>query len=512
MRALLLLLLLTVTLNGAAGQVPLVLAERDRGPGHLRLEISGAQAEDLTVEGGELLVRFASPIALTGLDRLLEATAAWIVTIEYGYDSLLIGFARDTEVSGRIEGPAVIVDVRRASAEPAQVPATGDGGATGPDPQQVRLGYYRALAMIESGAVQEGRAALVDLMRQDPRNIEVILLLSQAEERLNRRLRSLVLYDRALELDPELPFAIRDRHRVRRELADEIMVSSRYQDVENGETQIISTAEVSLVSATGLSAAVNAESRHVDTGSLNRTSGFSGPFEGDRQRGEIRLDLLPGELGALSASLYASNTALGAGGQLVFDDGFEVWQFDGRWSEPDFTYVEGIVDGGARDRLAAGWRRRVDDVFSLSAGVSANRYTMDGDHAGAGLGLTLGARRTLAAPWPFVSLGYTLDSEYIANTQISDASGLELLPLKSRAAQTVDLSAEGYLADYLRARGFVGVSYDHLNGGGPLGEFSLIYTPLVDLEITATVGSGLTASRGTDSQLVYGGISLRTRF
>ncbi|SDF05366.1 MULTISPECIES: tetratricopeptide repeat protein [Thalassobaculum] len=490
----------------AHAQVPVTLQANPGNGTALDLVIRGAAPQDTELDGREVVLRFAGPIDPREVEAAAQDGAAWIETIEYGYDSLLIRFAEGVEVLVEPAADGVTLFASRPAIEAAPAAETQT------DPQRIRLDYYRALAQIESGAVADGRAILVSLLRADPRNIEVMLLLARAEEQLGRPRHAVALYDRALALDPNLPGAIRDRQRLARDLADTARIATRYQDVENGETQIITAVDGQVSSGEGLSLAYRLENRHMVAGQVTRRDGSVERFEGDRQRAS--LTLTPPRTGNLqvAGNLYASNYVAGAGVALDLDAGTSRMGLEARWSEPDFNFVEGIVSGGARDRVAVDWQWQAAEVYEFTAGTALNRYSLEGDHAGTGAEFVLEARRRLPEHWPLSTVGYRFDAEYILNSQTNPASGADLLPLSSREGHTVDATAERDLGPYIRAQGLAGYTYDRLNGGGPLAEVNLIYEPLVDLEISTTLGTSLNESRGTENQLFYGGLSLRTRF
>lgn len=489
-----------------AAQSPTTLDARPISETALTLTIRGPAIENTEIDGREVVVRFAAPIRPERIEETVEDNPTWIETIEYGYDSLVVRFAPSVETLIELDAGGLTIFANRPANGQAPVEAAGA------DPQRIRLDYYRALALIESGAVADGRALLVQLQRANPRNIEVMLLLARAEEQMGRPRRAVMRYDQALALDPNLPGAIRDRQRLARDLADTARITTRYQDVENGETQIITAIDGTLSSDEGLTFGYMLENRAMEAGTVTRRDGSVERFEGDRQRGS--LTLTPPRTGDLqvAGSLYASNHVAGAGVELDLDHGNRAIGVEARWSEPTFNFVEGIVDGGARDRIATDWQRTYGDVYAVSAGSALNRYTLEGDHAGSGAEITLEVRRLLPEHWLLSTVGYRLDAEYILNAQDNPATGADLLPLSSREGHTIDVTAERALGDYIRAQGFVGYTYDRLNGGGPLAEVNLIYEPLVDLEISTTLGTSLTESRGTKNQLFYAGLSLRTRF
>ena len=247
-------------------------------------------------------------------------------------------------------------------------------------------------------------------------------------------------------------------------------------------------------------------------GAVTGRDGSVERFEGDRQRASLSLTAPRHDNMQVAGSLYASTYRAGAGIRVDLDEGTSRIGLEARWSEPDFNFVEGIVSGGARDRLAADWQGRLGDVYEFSAGSALNRYSLDGDHAGTGAEFVLEARRRLPEHWPLSTVGYRFDAEYILNAQDNPNTGADLLPLSSREGHTFDTTAERDFGPYIRVQGIAGYTFDRLNGGGPLAEITVIYEPLVDLEISTTLGTSLNESRGTKNQLFYGGLSLRTRF
>jgi len=505
---LLVLALLCCVLSRPAVAGDVVVTEVTRAPDRLLLQVEGPPVEEVYLLDREILILYREAIEPRDVDALVEGREDWIETVEYGFDSFLVRFGPEIEIAWEQGDGAVTVTASRIADEAVTASASDEAV----DPQLIRLNFYRALTLIESGSVHEGRAILVQQRRLDPRNIEVLLLLAQAEERLDRPRHAIRLYDEVLALDPRLDRAIRDRRRLAVQEADTVRIATRYQDVTNGETQIITTLDGRLSSDSGFRLDYEFQTRDVDTGSLTRPNGDIRGFEGDRQRGALTLSLPAESLGRLSASLYGSNQVVGAGLGLDLDTGPTEWSAGLTWSEPNYDFVEGIVEGGARDQATIGWRTQLGDIYQLALGGEINRYTLDGDHAGASVGISAEARRVLYTSLPYLTVGYQLNAEYYTNSQISYASGSPLLPLGSTEVHSLDIGIEDQVTDYLRARAFAGYSYDRLNGTGPLAEVELTYAPLVDLEVTFSMGSSLTASRGTDNQLIYGGLSVRTRF
>lgn len=491
-------------------QAPVAVEDRQPADHALTVRVSATQVRRVLVESPEVLVLFARPIGPGELEAFAERRAGWIETVEYGYDSLVVRFLPDVAVTAEVVDNAV--EIRASRVDSAAAAAPGENGI---DPQLVRLEYYRALTLMETGAVRQGRALLVEQNRVDPRNVEVLLLLAQAEERLGRRDQAIALLDRALELDPGNPQAVRDKARLHYDAADHAGLSVRFQDVENADSQRISVADGRFGIVPGVGFEYRLEDRDLQVDEARRADGRLAAFDGSRQFGTFRMARAAGETVGVGASLFAANDRVGVGVDLLTNLGATEWKFVAALNEPETDFVEGLIEGAGRDRLGVAVSESADDTLQVQGGVAVNRYTAGDEHAGTGFEFTGELRRQVYAPWPFVTVGYRLDAEYFTGTAsrtAADGTRFEPLPLTSREAHTVDAGAEGYLTDYLRARAFGGFTVDRLNGNGPSMEVELVYEPLPELQVTAGMGSSLAVTRGTQSQLIFGGLSVRTRF
>ncbi|MEQ8395812.1 tetratricopeptide repeat protein [Thalassobaculum sp.] len=500
--------------SGSAGyaQAPLAVVETTTPDGELAVTVSATEIRRILAHGPEVLVIFARPIAPGDIEAFAARRTEWLETVEYGYDSVLLRFLPEMTVTAAVVDNAVEIRATR----PGTVLVADTAGAPGAvDPNEVRLEYYRALTLIETGAVRQGRAILVELNQIDPRNIEVILLLAQAEERLGRRAQSIALLDRALDLDPKLPQVAKDKSRLHREVADHVGLSTRFQDVQDADTQRITVLDGRLDGSVGLAFEFRLEDRRLTVDQARRSDGRTADFDGDRQYGTFRLVHWPDDGPAVGASLFTSRDSAGVGIDLSGDAGATEWRLEAAIQEPEKDYIEGLIDGAARDHIGGTITHVPTDTLSLSGGMALNRYTQDDHHAGSSVEFTGEARMVVYAKWPFISIGYRLDAEYFTNSDkavAADGTEFERLPLSSREAHTLDTGVEAKLTDYLRGRAAGGYTYDRLNGHGPSADIELVYEPLPDLEVAAGAGTSLAVSRGSQSQLVYGSLSVRTRF
>lgn len=495
----------------ARAQAPVAVEDRQATDTSLSVRVSATQVRRVLVESPEVLVLFARPIAPGQLEAFAQRRAGWIETVEYGYDSLVVRFLPDVAVTAEVLDNAVEIRASRVDSTASAVTP----GEAGVDPQLVRLEYYRALTLMETGAVRQGRALLVEQNRVDPRNVEVLLLLAQAEERLGRADHAIALLDRALELDPGNPQAVQDKARLHYEAADHAGLSVRFQDVENADSQRIAVLDGRFGIVPGVGFEYRLEDRHLQVDEARRADGGLAAFDGSRQFGTFRLARPEGGAVGIGATLFTANDRVGFGVDLSTSLGAVDWKLVAAFNEPETDYIEGLIEGAGRDRLGITVSDPTGDSLQLQGGVAVNRYTIGDDHAASGLELTGEIRYPVYAPWPYVTVGYRLDAEYFngaASRTAADGTQFEPLPLTSREAHTLDAGAEGFVTDYLRARAFGGFTVDRLNGSGPSMEFELVYEPLPDLEVTAGMGTSLAVTRGTQSQLIFGGLSVRTRF
>lgn len=504
--------LLAGAANSAQAQAPLQVLETPTSDDALQLTISATEIRRVLVNGPEVLIQFARPIAPGAIESFSVRRAEWLETVEYGYDSLVLRFLPDLTVSAAAVGNgaeirAVRPDTTASASSPTAVQTI--------DPQLVRLEYYRAVTLMETGAVRQGRAILTELYRADPSNIEVVLLLAQAEERLGRPKQAIVLMDRALELDPELPQTVSDKARLHREVADYARVSVRSQQVQDADTQHITVLDGRLDGSAGLAFDYRLENRQIKIDEARRSDGTLAPFDASRQFGAFRVAYQRADAPVFGTSLFTSRDGVGVGVDLAGGSGPALWKLEAALQEPEKDYIEGLIDGAARDHVGGTLTYAPSDTVSLTGGVSLNRYTVDEHHAGSSIEFTGEARKVVYAPWPFFSVGYRLDAEYFNQnntTTAADGTEIDRLPMSSREAHSLDAGVEGYLTDYLRARAVGGYTYDRLNGYGPQADLEFVYEPLPDLEVTAGVGTSLAVSRGAESQLIFGGLSVRTRF
>jgi|GEM_PF-908401 len=503
---------LAATAAPAAAQAPVTIETATPTDDGLAVTISATQVRRLQVDGPEVFVQFARAIDPGAVEVFATRRADWLETAEYGYDSIVLRFLPEFVVTAQETGGVISIHVTKPDTSAA---APAAGGPAAVDPQLVRLEYYRALTLMETGAVHQGRALLVTQLRLDPGNVEVILLLAQAEERLGHPERAIDLLDRALELDPGLQQAARDKARLHRDVADQARLSVLVQSVEDADDQRIAVLDGSYGLWPGVGFEYRFEDRHIKIDEVRRTDGRLVAFDGSRQFGRFRLAQRPDHGPGVGVSLFVANDTAGVGVDASLNLGPTAWQVDAAFNEPEKDYVEGLIDGAARDHVGLSVRHSENDALELSGGVSLNRYSIDDRHAGSAIELTGELRRVVYAPWPFVTVGYRLDAEYFDEAETataSDGTPFDLLPLSSREAHTVDVGIEGHLTDFVRARATGGYTYDRLNGHGPAAEMELVYEPLPDLEVTAGMGTSLAVTRGAQSQLIFGGLSVRTRF
>ncbi len=486
-------------------------AVREDRAARFALHWPGPVATETQRDGRELVLRFDRPLGEVALDRVPERLESWVDNILYGYDSVVLVLATSVEATVATDRTGLTVSLTRApAAAPSRDALAADRAA------RRRLDYFRALALMEGGDVRPARSLLRDLLEQDPTDAQSTALLAQAEERLGRWREAIRAYDTALELTPDEPSLIQGKALLLHENADRSRLNLDWQKVRNADMQRI--ARFSGVQDLGRSTSLtwSLERRDVDADAVRYGDGRLEPFHGARSRLEAALVHDWPELERSTLSLYAAPRTLGAG----YTHGWRGEESETRagfaWSEPNFAFLEGIVDGGRRDRLFVQHEDRLSDRWFLSLGAGYNRYGLAGDADLARSATVEGSLRyTLNAAGPLTSVAYVLDAEYVAHREErQDALGLPYVPLPAttREVHALQLNAEDYLTDYVRYAVQVGYAYDRRGRSGPQGAISLGWEPADNLELNFRASHARSTSRGTASAVNSAGVTLVWRY
>lgn len=482
-----------------------------------RLTLSWPQA--VTVErqqqGRELTLRFSRPIGdAKGIEGIPDRLSGWVENTQYGYDSLLLVLAPDVAVNAEAQRTGVRLDFSRAA------PVTAERAEAERNAER-RLDYYRALATLEEGEVRAARARLRGLVEANPRDREMVELLAQAEERLGRWREAVRLYDRALVLSPDRVEAAEAKARLLREFGEQVRLDVDLFRVKNADVQRITrlTGVKELGADTAFRFAL--ENRIVDVDQAPRRDGPPQAFHGRRSRAELSVvhDWEARDWDApqqTRASLFLAERTVGLGIGHSVTHGSGETRAALHVQEPTYTFIEGIIGAGRRDRLMVAHDERLWQGLAASLGGAVNRYGLAGDPNLARSASVEGwVRYTFNDEGPIASVAYILDAEYVADkTERIDPRGnvQAPLPLVSREVHSLQVAVDHPVTDWFRYNLQAGWSHDRRNEGGPFAAAQVAIAPLPDLEIGLRASHTISTARGTGNTVRAAGGYLLWRY
>nr|WP_246500376.1 tetratricopeptide repeat protein [Azospirillum rugosum] len=489
-----------------------VEATREETGARLALRWPGAVRVDPGRDGRELTIRASRPLGDAPLDTVPDRLQGWVDNVRYGYDSLLLVLAQGVTAEVSVESNGVTIAFTRER-------ATGRLTVEEQAAEQVaqrRIDYFRAVTLMEQGDVREARSLLGDLLRANPNDVQSTALLAQGEERLGRWREAVGLYDRALELAPNEPSLVTSKNNLLREHGEHARVDWDLFQVKNADVQRIGRLTGSLEVGGNTSVLYALENRDVDVDQAVRADGTVAPFHGSRQRAELTLRHDWPEVQQSRLSLFAAQKTVGAGYVHGWREERSETRAGVAWREPTYTFIEGIVGGGRRDRVFLTHEERLSERWSANLGAGWNRYGLAGAGDLATSATVEGAvRYVLIREWPVTSIAYVLDAEYVARrADRVDEAGVAYLPLpvQTREVHALQLALDDALTDYLRYSIQGGYAYDRRGKGGPQGSLALAYEPLERLELGLRASYTRATARGSGTTATGAGGYLIMRY
>ncbi|MBP2300613.1 hypothetical protein [Azospirillum picis] len=477
---------------------PRLEAVREDRSARFALRWSAAVTTEAEHNGRELVLRFSRPLGDVALDTVPERLQSWVDNILYGYDSVALVLASDVEATVLPEpGGVTVALARKPAARPAPQAVAADRAA------ERRIGYFRALAMMEEGEARPARKLLRGLLAQNPDDAQSTALLAQAEERLGRWREALLAYDGALKLTPDEPSLVEGKARVLHENADRLRLDVDWQRVRNAETQRITRAGGVQEIGGSTRFTWSFERRDVDIGAARRADGRLEAFHDARSRLDVGLVHDWPELQRSSLTFYAAPRTLGAGYTHAWRSEEAETRAGFALKEPNFAFLEGIIGAGRRDRLFVQHEERLSSRWALALGAGWNRYGLAGSADLARSATVEGSLRyTLNTEGPLTSVAYVLDAEYVGRRKERlDALGQIYVPLPAatREVHAVQLNIEDHITDYVRYAAQVGYAYDRRGQSGPQGAVSLAWEPAENLEVGLRASHARSTARGSAS-------------
>lgn len=444
-------------------------------------------------DGRDLLLTFDRPLGETPLDTAMERLIGLVDNVRYGYDTILLTLPASVTADISSAGRQVTVKLASAtvrSAEDAERAAQA----------QRRVEYFQAVTLLESGEPEMARDRLARLADTDPANVELIVALAQAEERLGRWQQAVSLYDRALVLDPDESATIGAKARLLAEHGNHVRLEPSFRDTRNADRQWVMRVIARARLNDTVTAGATAERRHMTITQLRRPDGTARDFAGWRSIGELWLsrDWTDGAQSTFAVLGNERRPGLRLAHRIGRPD--EQTTLVAALSEPTMDYAEAIADHGSRHRAGAAHGRNLRPGLRLETAGFWNRYGLDDDlDVATTASANLGLRWAVVPGAPLVTIGYTADAEYlIERDERTSALGdaYSPLPVSSREVHSIDVTFEDRLTDYLAWRADAGYGYDRLNEHGFNTGAGLIYAPLADLEAGLSLRRTFASGRG----------------
>ena len=456
----------------------------------------------------ELLLRFSRPLGDIQAGILVSEFPDLIQDVRYGYDSLLVRSTR--KVSFEVARTARGLTARMTPA-PADAPAPAPLGAVARD-EEFRLDYLRALALLQSGELEQARTLLDKLHKDRPGDAEVIGSLALAETELGRWRQAVRLYDEGLQLRPGDPVLADARIRLLRQNGTYAKVQPTYIDYHNSNREVFAKASGKVVLPDGWAMLGGVESVYLDAEDIRRLNGDNEDFRGARTRGELSGEYDWEDGATTRATLLANPNSVGAALSHSFGPLSARTIVKAAYHQAEWRYLEGVVNQGTRDLVGLEHQRAFSQTVQAGLGASLNMYGVRDDNDVVRSVATGGFLRYVLRPTrPLLTASYYLDAEYANRDKRRQASGNKYapLPIESRAVNSVEIAAGGELAEDLTYVGGAGYSVDAANSRhGPLIVLGLEYYLLEDVGVSVNFRHALASARGDDGQYSEAGLSL----
>lgn len=490
---------LTAALAPSAAQAARLQASVEAGPEAMVmvLALSEADTPEVSVEDQEVILRFSSGLEAVGLDALAPQAPDWISYVSAGFDSLLVRFARPVEVTTQADGRVVVL-----SARPVRL--TGEAARADDERRSATLrdSLLRGRLLVEQGHLIKARRLVRGLVRDYPDSAEATAFLATIEQQLGRQRQALWLFNRSLDVNPGDPGVRQAQQRLLDGLIPRAWTDVTWTRVKNADSQVTTIVGADNLPLGRAVFGAAAETRAIDTPTVRRADGTIEPFHGRRSRvqGWVAAPLDPAWEGRVD--LFAADGGVGAQGTLTRIGAVDDLDLIAEVQVPQWGYVEGLVDGGARDALRATYRRELTPETSLLLGLGGALYSLDG-HAWSGG--TLLAQGLLTHLMPLdggttLALDYGIDGEYVGFRDTAhDPNGDPFKPVPVVTRETHSLTAT--LTNVI-TRGVLGAVYAgySLNRYGERGlQYGgrLELEPHHDARLELRAGRTATTTRGT---------------
>lgn len=498
----------SVTAADNAG-VQITLLDSSAASGALRLHWSQPVNTRIDSKLDERLLTFSRPLGEPDFSRVTERLAAFVRDLRFGYDTVLLILAPG--VRAEIERESQGVTVRFSHLAPDM----SSSAAPPPSDGDWRLDYLHAVALLESGDAQSAQRQLRRLARVYPEEPQILTALARATEQLGDWSGAFSLYGTAASLSAGSHAAAEARDRLWLAHGDQVRAELGHRSTDGADDQDILrvTGRALLSARTRVFTAL--EHRALQAPGVQRANGVTQSIDVSRTRGEFGVEQWRGpHRGQLSLLLGPDSAGLGL--RLATGPQTRQGWLEASVNEPYWEYVEGLADGATRDRLAAGVRGEVAQVWQGAFSVNAHRYAMEdvGEVAeSVGIAASLGyAVHRNTVTWLAI---YRLDAEYfsdVAQRTAADERRFEPLPATSREVHAFGVEFGRSETSPIHYNLGAGYSIDRKGPDAPYLALQLDYVPTAQVLVGLRASYSLAIDSREDNPVTYIGAVGEYRF
>ena len=439
-------------------------------------------------EGRDLLILFSDTVPLFDAEALQRSTDPWIESVSVGFDSLLLRLAKGVVAS--VVATDDLLQLRLNVVADSPVDHQDDATETLPMVSgALRLELLRAQLQLRDQDIERARESFVSLRSAMPGQPEPVLGLAQVESLSGHWRRSLALYSEAVDLGGDTPELTAERSRVDRSQASRASIGFEERRSQGGD--LASPVTIKQMEFRGVKRIdeawrvnVEADVADVQTDAVRRPTGAIEAFSGQRNRATLSAqhDAVSGAVTVSSLFLGDGNAGLGLSRRLPDDNGTTSFIVEG-WRN-NWDYVEGVVDGALRDRLAIGRMQRFKKDISARLELGTNRYHQPEDgELGRSNSLAFDARLDQFAGITGLAAVYAVDGEYVdkvTERQLPSGETYALLPLANREVHSLSLGyarsrGDRWVDGAVTFDGYAGLANDRYGSSGAVAAASISY-------------------------------------
>jgi tetratricopeptide (TPR) repeat protein len=465
-----------------------------------------------TLQGNNLLLLFAEPIQAPSIESFAKEIPSWIKSIKSGYDSLMIQTSNSAAFQVLKDKNQIIVQIKQSP--PNQIKQT--------DTEDKELLHLESSLLLQANKF-DAHSRLTEMLEAYPNDPKIMADLGSVEERLGRWRQAMKHYDCALKLDPGAIDNLQAKSFLHGRSGPQVRVDQYYRDTTNAEVQAVSRIMARQSYCSDYMVGVAYEKRLINDNLVRRRiNGTLETFDGNRQRWNSYVEKAY-DFSTTRLSIVGQETQPGASldhrRQLPLGE----LSLAGIYHEPYWEFVEGLVNQGTADRVRLQWfyeghspiigKYKSKNPFSGSLGVSINRYGVeDEDNVAESVKLMAELRYQINRLWPWLSVGYQYNSEYVNLTETRiDTAGANFNPLPIQSVQTHswDVSVTKQVNKNLRFDLSSGFKFDgQVDSNGPFVFFDLIYDSLSNIEVGVNAQFNQETARGTNNTFTQFGAFL----